>query len=267
MFTAEEEAAIEAKLKRRLGPNFVSQRPAPGGQRVVYVEGWKVIALANDIFGFNGWSHAVTSSTIDFVDHVNGRFFVGVAANVRVELRGGRTFHEDVGYGVAEGMRSKALAIEKARKEAATDGLKRALKSFGNALGNCLNDKSFVQYVLAQPKTADSFESDRNGLIRDLNETLPKPNLLRTPHEVDNTPSAASSASSAGVDEEAKKKERLAKIKEKQLELKRKRTLTAEKTVKRQDSEANKVLCEDNDEFWTHMSQFESSTTPKRKKR
>ena len=37
-------------------------------------------------------------------------------------------YHEDIGYGVCEGMRSKALSIEKARKEAVTDGLKRALK-------------------------------------------------------------------------------------------------------------------------------------------
>ena len=37
-------------------------------------------------------------------------------------------YHEDVGYGVSEGMKSKALSLEKARKEAVTDGLKRALK-------------------------------------------------------------------------------------------------------------------------------------------
>ena len=45
-------------------------------------------------------------------------------------------------------MRSKALSIEKARKEAVTDGLKRALKSFGNVLGNCLNDKDYVRSVV-----------------------------------------------------------------------------------------------------------------------
>ncbi len=44
-------------------------------------------------------------------------------------------------------MRSKALSIEKARKEAVTDALKRALKSFGNVLGNCLNDKDYVRLV------------------------------------------------------------------------------------------------------------------------
>ena len=36
--------------------------------------------------------------------------------------------HEDIGYGISEGMKSKALSLEKARKEAVTDGLKRALK-------------------------------------------------------------------------------------------------------------------------------------------
>ena len=35
---------------------------------------------------------------------------------------------KDIGYGGGEGMRSKALSIEKARKEAVTDGMKRALK-------------------------------------------------------------------------------------------------------------------------------------------
>ena len=57
-------------------------------------------------------------------------------------------FHEDIGYGVSEGMRSKALSIEKARKEAVTDGLKRALKAFGNALGNCLSDKDTLAVLL-----------------------------------------------------------------------------------------------------------------------
>lgn len=37
-------------------------------------------------------------------------------------------FHEDVGYGVSEGLKSKALSLEKARKEAVTDGMKRALR-------------------------------------------------------------------------------------------------------------------------------------------
>ena len=40
----------------------------------------------------------------------------------------------------------KALSIEKARKEAVTDGLKRALRCFGSGMGNCLSDK--VTYMI-----------------------------------------------------------------------------------------------------------------------
>ena len=68
------------------------------------------------------------------------------------------TYHEDVGYGTSEGMRSKALSIEKARKESITDGLKRALKSFGNALGNCLSDKDYLRYIVSKQKPFSSTE-------------------------------------------------------------------------------------------------------------
>ena len=70
---------------------------------------------------------------------------------VRVQLKDG-TYHEDVGYGVSEGMRSKALSIEKARKEAVTDGLKRALRGFGNLLGNCISNKEYLKFIQRQPQ-------------------------------------------------------------------------------------------------------------------
>lgn len=38
-----------------------------------------------------------------------------MSSTVRVELKDG-AFHEDIGYGVCEGMKSKALSLEKARK-------------------------------------------------------------------------------------------------------------------------------------------------------
>ena len=63
----------------------------------------------------------------DFIDQVGDKYYIGISTFVRVQLKDG-TYHEDVGYGVSEGMRSKALSIEKARKEAVTDGLKRALR-------------------------------------------------------------------------------------------------------------------------------------------
>ncbi|XP_074757395.1 DNA repair protein RAD52 homolog isoform X3 [Athene noctua] len=150
-YTASEYQAIQHALRQRLGPEYISSRQAGGGQKVCYIEGHKVISLANEMFGFNGWAHSVTQQNVDFVDLSNGRFYVGVCAFVRVQLKDG-SYHEDVGYGVSEGLKSKALSLEKARKEAVTDGLKRALKCFGNALGNCILDKDYLQAVNKLPR-------------------------------------------------------------------------------------------------------------------
>ncbi|KAF9051625.1 Rad52/22 double-strand break repair protein [Panaeolus papilionaceus] len=148
--TAEKLARMQAKLNQKLGPEFLSQRPGPGGgPKLTYVEGWKVINLANEVFGFNGWSSSIVKLNTDFIDYSNEtkRFNVGVTAIMRVTLRDGIS-HEDVGFGFLENSRSKAAAIDKCNKEAVTDGLKRALRNFGNILGNCLYDKTYTAEVM-----------------------------------------------------------------------------------------------------------------------
>ncbi|XP_063164496.1 DNA repair protein RAD52 homolog isoform X2 [Candoia aspera] len=150
-YTADEYQAIQAALRQKLGPEYISSRQAGGGQKVCYIEGHRVISLANEMFGYNGWAHSVTQQNVDFVDLSNGKFCVGVCAFVKVQLKDG-AYHEDVGYGVSEGLKSKALSLEKARKEAVTDGLKRALKCFGNALGNCILDKDYLRSVNKLPR-------------------------------------------------------------------------------------------------------------------
>ncbi|XP_048191222.1 DNA repair protein RAD52 homolog isoform X2 [Perognathus longimembris pacificus] len=152
-YSAEEYQAIQSALRQRLGPEYISSRAAGGGQKVCYIEGHRVISLANEMFGYNGWAHSVTQQNVDFVDLNNGKFYVGVCAFVKVQLKDG-AYHEDVGYGVSEGLKSKALALEKARKEAVTDGLKRALRSFGNALGNCILDKDYLRSLNKLPRQA-----------------------------------------------------------------------------------------------------------------
>ncbi|XP_024911809.1 DNA repair protein RAD52 homolog isoform X2 [Cynoglossus semilaevis] len=150
-YTAEEYQAVHNALRQRLGPEYISTRLAGGGQRVCYVEGHRVVSLANEMFGYNGWSHSISQQNVDFVDLINGKFYVGVSAFIKVTLKDG-AYHEDVGYGVSEGLKSKALSLEKARKEAVTDGMKRALRCFGNALGNCILDKEYILAINKIPK-------------------------------------------------------------------------------------------------------------------
>jgi hypothetical protein len=66
--TANAIATLQAKLNQKLGPEYISQRPGPGGGiKLTYAEGWKVINLANEVFGFNGWSSSVANLSVDFV--------------------------------------------------------------------------------------------------------------------------------------------------------------------------------------------------------
>lgn len=137
---------IQTKLDKKLGPEYISKRVGFGSSRVAYIEGWRAINLANQIFGYNGWSTEVKSVIVDFLDERQGKFSIGCTAIVRVSLENG-TFREDIGYGTVENERRKAAAFERAKKSAVTDALKRSLRGFGNALGNCLYDKDFLSKI------------------------------------------------------------------------------------------------------------------------
>ncbi|CAG8455559.1 uncharacterized protein OCT59_017481 [Rhizophagus irregularis] len=160
-YTLEEYKTIQANLSKQLGPEYVSSRPGPGGGKVIYLEGWKAMNLANDVFGFNGWSSSIVDITVDFVDcnHDTGKFSIGVAVTCRVTLKDG-TFHEDIGYGSCDNLKSKAGAFEKAKKEAATDALKRALRMFGNLMGNCMYDKKYGQEIAKVKVPSSKFAVD-----------------------------------------------------------------------------------------------------------
>ena len=115
--TAKKIATLQAKLNQKLGPEYISQRPGPGGgPKLTYAEGWKIINLANEVFGFNGWSSSLVNITTDFIDYIeeSKRYSVGVTAIVRVTLRDG-VYHEDVGYGMLENSKSKGMALDKVR--------------------------------------------------------------------------------------------------------------------------------------------------------
>ncbi|KAI0151197.1 DNA repair and recombination protein rhm52 [Pestalotiopsis sp. NC0098] len=147
-FTATEIATLQARLEKQLGPEYISSRSGPSGQKVHYIAAEKCIALANEVFGFNGWSSSIQNIQVDFVDEhpQTLKISLGLSVVVRVTLRDG-TFHEDIGYGHIENCKGKAAAFEKAKKEGTTDGLKRALRNFGNVLGNCIYDKDYLAKV------------------------------------------------------------------------------------------------------------------------
>ena len=161
-YTAQEIATLQSRLEKQLGPEYISSRSGPSGQKVHYVAAEKCIQLANEIFGFNGWSSQIMDVQVDFVDEnpTTLKVSLGLSVVVRVTLKDG-TFHEDVGYGHMENAKGKAAAFEKAKKEGTTDGLKRALRNFGNVLGNCIYDKEYLGKVTKIKAPSTKWDPDR----------------------------------------------------------------------------------------------------------
>lgn len=161
-------------LTRYLGPEFISKRQGRGGACFYYVEGQVVIDLLNVVFGYDGWTTKVDNFEVDYVERDNnsGRWSAGVAATVSIHLvvaaRDGRkpACRADVGYGTAENQADRGAVMEKCRKEAVTDGIKRAARQFGRLLGNCLYSKEFLARVAKVKGPAERIEFDEKTLYR-----------------------------------------------------------------------------------------------------
>jgi DNA recombination protein Rad52 len=110
-----------------------------------YVDAHYVITKANELLGHESWSYTVDKFQVtqDEIKQAGtpktDQHFVSYIAQVSV--RWGDVVRTDVGSG--QGInKDVGLAHESAIKEAATDALKRALRTFGQALGLALYDKS-----------------------------------------------------------------------------------------------------------------------------
>ncbi|XP_043476851.1 DNA repair protein RAD52 homolog [Leptopilina heterotoma] len=86
-----------------------------------------LIKAANRVFG-TGWSHAITSCTIDFIDHNGINYSTGCYATVKIQLANGM-YHEDCGYSNTEAS-SKGMSVEKARMTSVTNALSKVLSCF-----------------------------------------------------------------------------------------------------------------------------------------
>ena len=126
-----------------LGANVKEREAGWGGKdnTLAYVEGYHVIAEANRIFGFGGWS----SETIETTCVQNEPKAVSYIAKVRITV--GDVIREGTGAGHGN-QTNHGNNHESAIKEAETDARKRAFMQFGNQFGLSLyngKDKSWKE--------------------------------------------------------------------------------------------------------------------------
>lgn len=146
MFTEEQRKRLAAPLD----PKAI--KPPPQGKFGSYVDGFHIVTEANRIFGHDGWSYTITK--IDLCSRVEAKggqqIRVGYFCTVRAEAGGVRREGAAVGTGMAK-PENEADAHESAVKEAETDALKRALRSFGHTFGLALYDKSETNANIGAP--------------------------------------------------------------------------------------------------------------------
>ena len=154
---------ITAELQKPLHPGAI--KPPPQGKFGEYVDAYHIIKEANRIFGHNGWSYTVTRLERTHYDVVELKGHDGPYSQLRtsylcaVRVTIGNVTREGLAVGVGNGKPENAGdVIESAVKEAETDALKRALRTFGNTFGLALyeKDKAKREVGIVEPELSEA---------------------------------------------------------------------------------------------------------------
>lgn len=73
-FPPADESHVNQFLHQKLGKDNLTRRPGPGGRRLTYIESCKAIELANQAFGFNGWSCRIVECKEEYVRTMAGQW-------------------------------------------------------------------------------------------------------------------------------------------------------------------------------------------------
>lgn len=146
-FTSEQKQSLAAPLN---GANVKTREQ--GRSTLSYVESWHVIAEANRIFDFDGWTRETISNVcvsererkIGKGQYEKEGWGVTYIAKVRVTVDGIVREGTGAGHGIDADL---GLAHESAAKESESDAMKRALMTFGNPFGLALYDKTQANVV------------------------------------------------------------------------------------------------------------------------
>ena len=154
--------AVSAELGKKLDPANVKKPSGSFGPKGDYIEGWHAIAEANRIFGYGGWSYTIALSQDALEEGKNGKgepqWQAAYTCVCTVTVDG--VVRQDVGFGSGFA-KTKFDAIEGATKEAATDALKRCLRTFGNPFGLALYDKTKANVGFDEPAFDPAAARDR----------------------------------------------------------------------------------------------------------
>ncbi len=122
------------ELSQPLDANLIRERKVPNNKMLKYITGKTAIDTANRIFGIGRWGYRVIAKSRETTGERD--FYT---ADIELYVLGCPFPFPGEGVGIP--LNATVEQHEKARKEAVTDALKRALRHFGDQFGLALYDE------------------------------------------------------------------------------------------------------------------------------
>lgn len=149
-------------LHQPLNVSVIKHRPGGRGM-LKYIKGDTAIDTANHIFGFGQWGYKVVSRSHEVIDDDKKGKIEFYTADIELSVAGAAFSFPGDGVGIVNAPYTVEMH-EKARKEATTDALKRALRHYGDQFGLSLYDE-------------DDYVDAGNGELIQVKEV--KPNMAK----------------------------------------------------------------------------------------
>jgi DNA repair and recombination protein RAD52 len=179
-FTAQQQEMLHAPLDA----SVIKHRPGGGGKMLRYLKGDTAIDTANKIFGFGGWGYKVVSRSHELIQDEKKGTIEFYTADIELSVVGATFPFPGDGVGIVTAPFTVEMH-EKARKEATTDALKRALRHYGDQFGLCLYDED--DYVEAADgslvQVKDVKPGAKQAQPKRVIEAAPAPKQLSSPQE------------------------------------------------------------------------------------
>lgn len=162
-----------------------------GNTNLSYLEGFDILDTANRIFGYGNWDYAISKlEQVSQEVNQNQNNVVCYKAVVKVlvhdEQHTKDISREDVGFGTGIA-KTLADAHEGAAKEAITDSIKRAMRSFGNQFGNSLYSKD-KNHQNNQPQNNNQTYQPRSNNVPQQQNSNYSPNNHQTQNQPPQAP-------------------------------------------------------------------------------
>jgi recombination DNA repair RAD52 pathway protein len=184
-FSPEQEDALkqmlqQSRIKQRKGG---WDKETGKNKMLSYIPGHDAIATANRIFGFGRWGYKIISRTHEVCKDEKKGEIEYYTADVELMVAGSLFPFPGDGVGIVTAPYTVEMH-EKARKEAVTDALKRALRHYGDQFGLSLYDEdNFVEDESGNPvRVKDAGKQNGHSPVQERKaviDAIPTPAQLR----------------------------------------------------------------------------------------